>query len=166
MLSNQSSFGAQRAPQGNNGGQGAISRGHHIHHDPYAVPYAHHPPAATQLGFRGTMQPSHATYPSFSSSFPQQRRNANFATIPQPQHTSITNASASDWSKEDDASLLRCIRGYGLSQLDKAIAAFLKLSKGPPRSKQAIIDRYEMLQEEHKAKGKEQARRRMSNGGR
>ena len=91
---------------------------------------------------------------------------ANIAAMPQVHHTSVTHASENDWSKEDDASLLRCIRGYGLSQLDKAIAAFVKLSKGPLRSKQAIIDRYELLQAEHKAKGKEQARRRMSNGAR
>lgn len=112
---------------------------------------------------------SHANRPhqhpaGHASSRPTLSSNSASPTLPAPAlHQRSSSAADShspsrrsttrdDWTKTEDDCLLRCVRGYGVQQWDKALAAFLKASNRPQRSGSAVFARYKQLVSNHKAK--------------
>lgn len=86
------------------------------------------------------------TAPSSSSNALTAGSNATDAEAEESFERHFKNGCA-EWSPTEEGILLRCLRVHGL-QWPLVTEAFAKLSKGPPRSRSSLFNRYKKLQSE------------------
>lgn len=94
-------------------------------------------PASTAAAALGTAPFQHSPQTSLSAS-------PSRGNVSNPR--SSTNRGHSNWGQADDVALQRCVRGYGVQNWSRAMAAFRKVYKGPALSDRLLLGRYNKLQ--------------------